>query len=160
MNEICKFRSRMPASAEEVYRFHAEPDALERLAPPWERTRAIARTGSIEQRGSRTTLRVSIGPISQTWIAEHTDCVPGRMFRDVMISGPFRLWQHTHEFQPETPHSSWLEDRIEYQLPLGWLGKLVAGSYIRRRLQRMFEWRHKATAEILTSKRKGGTGVM
>jgi uncharacterized protein len=97
---------------------------------------------------------VPVGPIWQTWIAEHIDGVPGRMFRDIMISGPFRLWQHTHEFHSETPHSSWLEDRVEYQLPFGWLGKLIAGSYIRRRLQRMFEWRHKTFAEILTSRRK------
>jgi ligand-binding SRPBCC domain-containing protein len=154
MTEVFKIRSLMLASAEAVYRFHAEPDALERLTPPWESLRLIARTGSIEQPGSRTTLRVSVGPISQIWIAEHADCVPGKMFRDVVVSGPFRYWQHTHEFRPETPDSSWLEDRVEYQLPLGWLGKLVAGAYIRRRLQRMFEWRHKTTAEILSGRKR------
>ena len=156
MSEVFKFRSRMPVSAEEVYRFHAEPGALERLTPPWEKARAIARTGGIEQKGSRTTLRVSVGPFSQDWVAEHTACEPGKMFRDAMVSGPFRKWEHTHEFQPESADSSWLEDRVEYEFPLGWLGKLFGGTYTRRRLQRMFEWRHKVTSDLLSAGKQEG----
>jgi ligand-binding SRPBCC domain-containing protein len=157
MSERFQFRSKMPDSAEVVYRFHAEPDALERLTPPWEKAQVIARTGSIEQRGSRTTLRVSVGPFSQYWVSEHTACEPGEMFRDVLVSGPFRRWEHTHEFQPESAGTSWLEDRVEYEFPLGWLGKLFGGWYTRRRLQRMFEWRHRTTAEILIARKQQGT---
>jgi ligand-binding SRPBCC domain-containing protein len=151
-----KFRSRMPASAEQLYRFHAEPGTLERLTPPWEKARVVGPAGNIEKAGSRTTLRVSVGPFSQHWIAEHAECQPGKMFRDVMVSGPFRRWEHTHEFQPESAEASWLEDRVEYEFPLGWLGKLVGGAYTRKRLQRMFAWRHQTTAEILSSRKGRG----
>jgi ligand-binding SRPBCC domain-containing protein len=154
MSEMFRCRSRMPASAEAVYKFHAEPDALERLAPPWEKAQVVARTGNIEQPGSRVTLRVVVGPFTQHWTAEHTACLPGKMFRDVMVSGPFRRWEHTHEFLPETDSSSWLADTVEYEFPLGWLGKLFGGAYTRRRLQRMFEWRHKVTAQILEDRAK------
>lgn len=157
MSETFTFRSKMPASAEDVYRLHAEPDALERLTPPWEKARVVARTGGIEHPGSRVTLRVSVGPITQDWIAEHAACEPGKMFRDVMVSGPFRKWEHTHIFVAESENSSWLEDRVEFELPLGWLGKMLGGRYTRRRLQRMFAWRHKTTSEILavrTNERK------
>ncbi|HTC42001.1 MAG TPA: SRPBCC family protein [Candidatus Acidoferrales bacterium] len=154
MSEKFQFRSRMPAPAEAVYSFHAEPDALERLTPPWENVQVIARTGSIEQPGSRTTLRVSVGPFSQDWVSEHTACEPGKMFRDVMVAGPFRRWEHTHEFQPETSDTSWLEDRVEYEFPLGRLGKLFGGWYTHRRLQRMFEWRHRITSEILIARKQ------
>jgi ligand-binding SRPBCC domain-containing protein len=152
MSDVFVFRSRMPASAEGVYRFHLEHNALERLTPPWEKAKVVARTGGIETPGSRVTLRVSVGPFSQDWISEHTACEPGRMFRDVMSSGPFRRWEHTHLFEPETQTSSWLEDRVEYEFPLGWLGKLFGGRYTRQRLQKMFEWRHKMTAEILAER--------
>ena len=152
MAEVFIYRSKMPASAEEVYRFHAEPAALERLMPPWEKAQVVALTGGIEQPGSRVTLRVSVGPISQYWVAEHRDCQPGRMFRDVMVSGPFPLWEHTHAFVPESETSSWLEDRVDFELPLGWLGSLFGGGYTRRRLQRMFAWRHKATSEEMAAR--------
>ena len=151
MAEVFIYRSKMPASAEEVFNFHAEPGALEKLTPPWEKAKVIARTGGIEQAGSRVTLRVSVGPISQNWIAEHRDCQPGRMFRDVMVSGPFPRWGHTHSFVPESETSSWLEDRVDFELPLGWFGKFVDSGYTRRRLQRMFEWRHQVTSEELAA---------
>jgi uncharacterized protein len=154
MSEIFIFQSRMPASAEEVFQFHMETDALERLTPPWDQVRVVSRTGGIEQLGSLTTLRVSVGIFSQNWIAEHRRCVPGKMFKDVMVKGPFRKWEHTHEFQAEGPDSSWLEDRVEYEFPLGWLGRLIGGAYTKRRLQRLFEWRHKTTAEVLSTRKQ------
>jgi uncharacterized protein len=149
MLETFTYRSKMPASAEAVYRFHAEPDALERLTPPWEKAEVVARTGSFEQPGSQVTFRVSVGPFSQNWIAEHVAVEPNRMFRDLMRTGPFRHWEHTHKFIPEGADSSWLEDTVEYEFPLGWFGKFVGAAYTHRRLRRMFEWRHKVTAEEL-----------
>jgi uncharacterized protein len=74
------------------------------------------------------------------------------MFQDVMVSGPFRRWQHTHLFIPDGADSSWLEDRVEYEFPLGLLGRLVGGAYTRRRLSRMFEFRHRVTAEAVAPK--------
>src|SRR5450432_2536049 len=76
MSETFTFRSKMPASAEEVYRFHGEPDALERLTPSWEKVKVIERTGSIEQLGSTVTLRITVGPFTQDWLAEHVACEP------------------------------------------------------------------------------------
>lgn len=149
MREIFVYRSEMPASAEAAYAWHALPDALQKLTPPWEHAQVVEQTGGIDQPGSRVKLRVQVGPIRQIWTAEHTACEPGRMFRDVMVSGPFRHWEHTHLFLPEDENRSWLEDRVEYEFPLGWFGKLVGGTYTRRRLRRMFEYRHRVTAEAL-----------
>jgi ligand-binding SRPBCC domain-containing protein len=149
VSELFVYRSQMRASAEIVYAFHAKPDALMQLTPPWENARVIERTGSIEQPGARVKIRLRVGPFFQTWAAEHTACEPGRMFRDVMIAGPFRRWEHTHLFIPDGRHKSWLEDRVECEFPLGWFGKLVGGAYTRRRLSRMFTWRHRVTAEAV-----------
>jgi uncharacterized protein len=149
VSELFIYRSRIPASAEEVYRWHALPGALTRLTPPWENSQVVEKTGGIEHPGSRVKIRVGIGPVSQIWTAEHTACEPGRMFRDVMVVSPFRRWEHTHLFIPDGENASWLEDRVEYVLPLGWLGKLLGGAYTKRRLERLFTWRHKVTAEAL-----------
>jgi len=156
MTESFVCRSKMPASAEEVYGFHAEPNALERLTPPWEKVKILNRTGSMEIPGSRVTLRVSVGPFHQDWVAEHTVCQPGVMFRDVMVSGPFRRWEHTHLFIPESANTSYLEDRVEFEMPFGFLGKWLASGYTLKRLQRMFAWRHQKTAEELIARTKLG----
>ena len=142
----------MPASAETVYAFHAEPGALQSLTPPWEKMEILATTGPISQLGSQVKLRVRVGPFSQTLIAEHVAHELNHMFRDKMIHSPFRFWEHTHLFLPESATTSFLEDRVDYELPLGWLGRFLAGAYTRRRLQRMFEWRHKVTAEAVAKR--------
>ena len=151
MSELFVYRSCMPASAQALYDFHARPDALQRLTPPWENAKVVEQTGGIEDLGSRVKIQLRVGPIKQTWTAEHAACEPGYMFRDVMVSGPFRRWEHTHLFISDGQSSSFLEDRVEYEFPLGWLGRLVAGAYTRRRLARMFEYRHKVTAEALAN---------
>jgi len=145
----------MPASAEVVYEWHKMPDALLRLTPPWEKAQVMEQSGGIEELGSRVKLRVSFGPVSQIWTAEHTAFESGRMFRDTMVSGPFRRWEHTHLFIPDSATSSWLEDRVEFEMPLGWLGKMVGGSYTHRRLRRMFAWRHRVTVEALAAGKIG-----
>jgi len=149
VSELFIFRSRMLASAERVYRFHAEPEALARLTPPWERATVYEQSGGIEDLGSRVKITLRLGPLTQTWIAEHAACEPGKMFRDVMVSGPFKKWEHTHLFVPDGEHSSWLEDRVEYEMPLGWAGKILGGWYARKRLRRMFAWRHAVTAKAV-----------
>ena len=140
-------RSRIEATAEEVYRWHARPGAFERLNPPWDPALVESRTGGIEDEGARVVLRV--GPARQRWVAEHHDAVPGREFHDRQVTGPFALWEHAHRMTPEGDGACLLEDRIEYALPAGAPGDLVGGGLVRRMLERTFAYRHRTTADDL-----------
>jgi len=140
-------RSRVAAPAEDVFRWHARPGAFERLTPPWERVEVLARSGGLEV-GARVTLRTSHGE----WVAEHTELREGRMFRDVQRRGPFKRWDHQHLFAPDGDGCV-LEDRIEYELPYGALGRAAAGGSVERRLERVFAWRHAVTAADVVAHR-------
>ena len=139
----------LPASAEQAYRWHARPGALERLSPPWDPPTVESRRGGIEDAGARVVLRV--GPLRQRWVAEHHGAVPGREFHDRQVSGPFALWEHAHRVIPEGPSGCTLEDRIEYALPAGPVGDLVGGRAVRALLDRMFAYRHRVTADDLAA---------
>jgi ligand-binding SRPBCC domain-containing protein len=89
------------------------------------------------------------GPFHLLWVAEHRDYIANRQFRDVQVRGPFARWEHTHLFEPDGPNACYLEDRVEYALPLGWLGRLVAGAFTRSKLERLFEYRHNITKREL-----------
>src|SRR5271169_5950447 len=108
-------RSHIQASAEELFRWHAEPGALERLTPPWEPLEVEQRAPGIYN-GDRGVLRVRVGPFRIHWVFVHSEYIEGRQFRDVQISGPFRRWEHTHLFTPAGPGACILEDRIDYEL--------------------------------------------
>jgi uncharacterized protein (TIGR01777 family) len=143
-------RSRLPISAEDAFRWHARPGAFERLTPPWESVRVEEKDGGIEN-GARVVLRMGSGPLAVRWVAEHCDYVEGRQFRDVQVSGPFALWRHTHRVTPAAQAACELEDEIEYALPFAPFGDLVAGGFTRRRLERMFRYRHRVTEHDLVA---------
>jgi ligand-binding SRPBCC domain-containing protein len=144
-------RSRINASAAEVYAWHALPGALERLTPPGEKFQVMEKTGGIE-RGARVVLQFGRWPFQRRWVAEHQDYEEGRYFSDMQVSGPFAYWKHTHRFDPDGPDSCILEDRVEYALPFGFLGRWFGGWYVRRRLAKLFAYRHEVTArEIIHS---------
>jgi len=144
--QVFTFRSRIPAPAYAVFRWHARPDALEKLTPPWELVRVLERSGGIQD-GGRVVLLVGQWPFRVRWVAEHFDYVEGRQFRDRQVRGLFAHWDHTHLVTPDGPGACWLEDRIEYALPLGSIGQLTGGWLVRRKLARLFEYRHRVTTE-------------
>lgn len=148
-SETAIFRSRFPVSAEELFDWHRRPGAFERLRPPWERVEVIERHGGIED-GGRVVIRLALfGPVGKLWEAEHRDFVEGRQFRDVQVRGPFASWVHTHRVEPDGPGHAWLEDRIDYALPLRSLGRWLAGGHVRHTLSRSFAYRHAVTRNDL-----------
>lgn len=142
-------RSRLAAPPEAVFRWHEAPDAIERLTPPWAPVRVLERSGGLEA-GARVVLGLGVGPLRIRWVAEHDRCVPGREFRDVQTRGPFARWVHVHRFLPDG-EGSILEDDVEWALPLGPLGRLAA-PLARREITRLFEYRHRVTAEAMGSR--------
>ena len=143
--------STIGAPAEEVFRWHADPDALKRLTPRWEPVEFLEPVPGIRE-GDRGVLRVRVGPFHVRWVFELRDYVEGRQFRDVQISGPFRRWDHTHRAIPEGPNACRLEDSIVYELPFGWIGKILGGWFVRRKLEKLFQYRHRLTAEAMAER--------
>jgi ligand-binding SRPBCC domain-containing protein len=141
---IFEKRTRIAAPAEVVFAFHDRPEALTLLIPPWEPARVVEKTPGLGV-GVRAIIEVKVGGTTHRIVAEHTACEAGRMFRDEMKTGPFRRWVHTHTMEPDGAGGSWLVDHIEYELPLGALGNLVAGRFVRNKIDKMFDYRHAVT---------------
>jgi len=140
--EIFTRRTLLPAPPEAVFRWHTRPGALERLMPPWLRMCVLERQGGIRD-GGRVRLRLFKGPFHFDWDVEHFGYVENRQFCDRQIRGPFAHWEHRHFFEPEGAAACFVEDRIEYRLPMGAAGRLAAGRAVRRELERMFIYRHR-----------------
>ena len=166
-------RSPMPVSARALFDWHERPGAFERLTPAWQPSRVVARTGGITN-GSRVEVEVPLlgGLLHQRMLMEHRNYTPPQQFTDVQVAGPFAHWEHTHSMVPESDGTSVLEDRIDYDLPLGAIGHLGGGWFVNRQLEQLFEFRHERTradlerhAAFADQRRRtvaitGGTGMI
>ena len=141
-------QSPVPATAAELFDWHARPGAFTRLAPPWARIEVLGDFPEIVD-GTRVTLRMAKGPLRVRWIAEHRRVRPGVGFRDVQVKGPFALWEHDHLFEPVDGGGAMLHDRIRFRPPGGALGRLLMAGSLRRDLRRTFAYRHATTVADL-----------
>lgn len=139
----------LPIPLEEAWDFFSTPRNLSRITPggmgftihePFD-DRA-AHTG---QR-IRYTVRPLLG-IPLTWVTRIEDVVPPRRFVDTQERGPYRKWRHTHTFEP-VPGGVRMNDRVEYELPLGPLGDLAHSLFVKRKLRTIFDFRRKALESI------------
>jgi uncharacterized protein len=91
------------------------------------------------------------GPIHTTWLVKHSDYVDGKQFRDSQIKGLFSSWTHTHLFNllGLELSSSVLDDHIEYSLPGGMLSERIVSPLINKKLNQMFDYRHRLTRDDL-----------
>jgi hypothetical protein len=147
--EIFESTLGFPVSAAEAFAWHERDGALERLTPPWERVELVGRSGPGIGTGVKVTLRNRLGPFVLKWVAEHRDYVPAHLFRDVALSGPFASWDHRHEFSDTPGGGSRLRDHVEYRLPGGWAGRLVAGGMVRGKIASLFAYRQAVTRDDL-----------
>ena len=151
MSETFIRRARIEAPAEKVFAWHAQPGALERLTPPWEPIEILEPAAGIRD-GAHGAFRVRMGPFRVRWEFEHRGYAEGREFQDFQRSGPFRHWEHTHRFIPDGVAACWLEDSIQYDLPMGAAGNFFAGWFVKRKLEKLFAYRHRVTSEAFAAK--------
>ena len=142
--------SRIAATPAKVFAFHESPGALPRLTPPWERV-SVESGGDSIRVGARVVLLTKLGPIPLRWVAEHTEYDPPHRFADRQVSGPFARWEHRHEFLDDGQGGTILRDSVDYDPPLGALGRLFGGGFIASKLKKMFDYRHEQTKKIVES---------
>ena len=117
--------------------------------------KVVSSTGGIRD-GARVVLAMGYWPLQMHWVAVHKNYVPGVLFTDVQERGPFKFWEHTHSVLPDGPDACFLLDHVEYELPFGVIGHLLGAPLVRRKLERMFEWRHDVTLQALRDSKSCG----
>jgi ligand-binding SRPBCC domain-containing protein len=138
-------RSIVRTTPEKLFAFHELPDAFLRLTPPSEKIRVLETAPNLRV-GSRAIVDVRIGFLYVRFESLHTAYDPPRSFEDRQVRGPFRSWRHRHIIEPH-PDGSLLIDDIEYTPPLRFIGRIFGRIIIKRRLQRVFEYRHRVTKD-------------
>ncbi len=136
------------APLEEVFDFFSQARNLEALTPSWLRFHVLTPEPIVMHGGQVIEYRLRLRGVPLRWVSLIEEWDPGRMFVDRQLSGPYRLWHHTHEFASH-PDGTLVRDRVRYQIPLGPLGALAHALFVRRDLERVFDFRHAAVTRLL-----------
>jgi uncharacterized protein (TIGR01777 family) len=146
LRQVFEKTSEMPVSAQDLFAYHERPNAFRRLNPPWEPVEILKHVGGIQD-GAEVEMRLKIGPVPQRLALVHQGYIHGEQFQDRQTAGTFSYWLHTHRMEHLSEGRSLLRDKIEYQLPLGILGKTFGSAFARAKLERMFRYRHEVTRQ-------------
>ena len=138
---------RVRAPLSEVFAFFSDPANLARITPPWLRFRVVGTAPERIAAGSRFEYRIRWSLFTLGWVTRITRWEPPSQFQDVQEKGPYATWIHTHRFAEE-PGGVRMQDRVEYALPFGPLGRLAHRLRVRRQLEEIFDYRREAIEEI------------
>ena len=144
--EILEREQVLPGDPAEVFEFFADAGNLEAITPPWLRFRIVTPRPIAMAPGTLIEYRLTLHRLPLRWLTRIEVWEPGRCFLDAQISGPYRVWRHTHTFEPHAG-GTLMRDRVEYALPLGPLGRLADRLLVRRRLERLLGERAAAVKE-------------
>lgn len=131
----------------EVFAFFSAPENLGRITPPGMGFRITKGPGRQLQEGDRIDYSIRILGLPMRWTTRITLWREGEAFADLQERGPYRYWHHTHTFR-EVDGGVEMHDRVEYELPFGFLGRLAGGPIVRRQLAAIFAYRAAAIREI------------
>jgi ligand-binding SRPBCC domain-containing protein len=139
---------RVARPREEVFAFFTDAANLARLAPPSVGFRLLTPLPIRMTAGTLLDYRLRLFSVPVRWRTRIELVEPPARFIDVQLAGPYRRWRHEHSFR-EIPGGTLIADALDYELPLGPLGKLTHAVIVRRTLAHIFDYRHARVAELL-----------
>jgi len=167
-----------PYPVELVFAFFANPGNLPHLMPKWQQARVessrlvappprpVAPDPALRFQspaaGEGSEMEISFRPVARLpfrvgWTARITEFVWNSHFCDEQVKGPFASWRHRHGIAPEMRadeagtaiNGTLISDEVAYSLPLGPLGDMAHGLFVRRQMESTFAYRQRRLEEIL-----------
>lgn len=128
------------APIERVFDFFTDLNTLVQLTPPFVRLRILSTETKIWGPGQRLEYEIRPFVLPLRWVSEITEFDPPFRFTDEQVKGPYRRWRHVHHFYPLSTGTLIVDD-VTYEIPFGFLGRIVHRIVIRRQLDAIFAFR-------------------
>lgn len=135
-----------------AFAFYASSDNLEPLTPPWLHFEVTTSRPLTLGAGALLDYRLKLHGVPVRWTTLIETWEPPLRFVDSQAKGPYSLWEHTHLFEQDGEGATIIHDRVRYAIPLGPLGAIAHRLFVRRDLERIFDYRRDAVAERLVAR--------
>ena len=142
----------LSADLDTVWNFFSSPFNLSRITPKEMNFVVLndIKEGSIFE-GMLIDYKVSpLLGIPMKWTTLITQVQEKISFTDFQQSGPYKLWNHFHEFIPNEK-GVLIKDTVDYELPLGFLGDMMHTWMVNRKLNHIFNYRQQVLEKLFNS---------
>ncbi len=146
---VLERRQRVELPLERAFEFYGDAHNLEAITPPWLGFEVTTPSPVQMRAGTLLDYRLRLHRVPVRWRTRIEVWEPPHRFVDAQLSGPYSLWEHTHEFEAAGEDATLIRDRVRYGLPLGPLGELAHRLFVRRDVERIFDFRREAVAARL-----------
>ena len=138
---VLKQSQQLPISLEHAWEFFSTPKNLDDITPPDLGFHTTYCSGEHLYDGQIICYRMRLAPlVNLRWVTEIQSVKPMESFIDNQIHGPYRLWHHLHRFEAND-QGVLMTDLVHYALPFGPLGAIAHALYVRKKLERIFQFR-------------------
>ena len=86
---------------------------------------------------------------AQRWVSEIKHIKPNHSFVDEQRVGPYKLWYHFHKIEA-VENGVLFTDEVTYQPPFSVFGQIANAVFIRKTLDRIFDYRTERFQALLT----------
>ncbi|MDP1802386.1 MAG: SRPBCC family protein [Bacteroidota bacterium] len=138
-----------------IWDFMSSPGNLALITPAYMNFTIINEKKPLEKMYAGQIIEYYVSPalgIKLKWVTEITHVENNYYFVDEQRFGPYALWHHKH-FIKQVEGGVEMIDIVHYNLPFGFLGRLVNSLFVKKQLKEIFEYRHKKIDELFSSKK-------
>lgn len=136
----------LPFSIEKVFNFFAEAKNLEEITPKILQFKVKSISTDKIQQDTLIQYDLKIHGVPAKWLTKIENWNPPYEFVDTQLKGPYTRWHHTHKFE-KMGEGTLMSDFVSYQIPMGFLGRLVVGSLVQGDIETIFNYRRQVIAE-------------
>lgn len=136
-------------SLDATFDFFGDAFNLEKITPEFLRFKILTPRPLTMRAGTIIEYSLSLFGVPFKWQTLIEQWEPGVKFVDRQLKGPYALWVHTHTFEAVGADKTLMTDRVEYQIPMGFLGEIAHGLFVKETLKRIFNHRAEVTARLL-----------
>lgn len=147
----------LPITMSEAWDFFTVPTNLDKITPSDMKFFITNNPGSETYEGQIITYKIGIFPlIKSNWITEITHLkspaglpLKKAFFVDEQRFGPYAMWHHEHHFEELENGKVKMTDIVNYKMPLGIFGQMLAGKLVSDKVTRIFEGRRQILSKLL-----------
>jgi len=139
-HHVLRREQRLPGPPGAVFPFFADAGNLEAITPGWLAFRIVTPRPIEMHVGALIEYRLRLHGVPVSWLTRIEEWEPGVRFVDAQLRGPYALWHHTHEFEADGDGTI-VRDTVRYALPFGVFGGLAHLAFVRRDLEKIFDYR-------------------